>query len=117
MMTNTGDRIDEFKSDIAAMKLKTGSASKEQPLLVASVLVMLAGIVLAIVSFFSSANQSDVRDQNELIILAITGLAISVVGAALFLRYSLAKFLRFWLLRQSYEQQAAIEEIARRLGH
>ena len=45
--------------------------------------------------------------------LAIAGLAISVVGGFLFLRYSLAKFLRFWLLRQVYEQRA--ESTKRRL--
>ena len=38
------------------------------------------------------------------------GLAISIAGGFLFLRYSLAKFFRFWLLRQVYEQRAAIHE-------
>jgi hypothetical protein len=42
--------------------------------------------------------------------LAATGIAISVVGGFLFLRYSLARFLRFWLLRQSYEQRLAVDE-------
>jgi hypothetical protein len=44
--------------------------------------------------------------------LAIAGLATSVVGGFLFLRYSLARFLRFWLLRQTYEQRVAIDEAA-----
>ena len=38
-------------------------------------------------------------------ILALVGVTVSILGAALFLRYSLARFLRFWLLRLIYEQQ------------
>ena len=49
-------------------------------------------------------------DSNSYMPLAIGGLAITVTGGFIFLRYSLAKFLRFWLLRQSYEQRAAIDE-------
>jgi hypothetical protein len=48
-------------------------------------------------------------DSNAYGPLGMTGLATSVVGAAVFLRYSLADFLRWWLLRQSYELQAAAE--------
>jgi len=39
--------------------------------------------------------------------LAFFGIGLSIAGAALFLRYSLARFLRFWLLRLIYEQQDA----------
>ena len=39
------------------------------------------------------------------IILAVFGLTLSVAGMAVFLRYSIGRFLRFWLLRLIYEQQ------------
>ena len=38
-------------------------------------------------------------------------MSVAVVGAAIFLRYSLAQFLRFWLARLIYEQQAATDRI------
>ena len=43
-------------------------------------------------------------------------LGLAVVGAAVFLRYSLARFLRFWLLRQLYEGQANIDRLVGALG-
>jgi hypothetical protein len=43
-------------------------------------------------------------------------LAVAVTGAAVFLRYSLARFLRFWLLRQLYEGQSHIDQIVGALG-
>jgi hypothetical protein len=39
-----------------------------------------------------------------------------VLGGALFLRYSMAKFLRFWLLRQLYEGQAHVDEVVAAMG-
>jgi hypothetical protein len=46
-----------------------------------------------------------------MIITALIGVSITVVGAALFLRYSIAQFLRFWLARLSYEQQHQTDRV------
>ena len=81
------------------------------------VVLMVAGIAIALGAYSASLNVTatpgtnvDVLDSNSFTPLAIAGLATSVTGGFLFLRYSLAKFLRFWLLRQSYEQRAAIDD-------
>ena len=99
------DRAEEFKEQIAAMRTKTSNASSEQVLLVIGILLMLVGIGLGIGSYFSATNSSQALDQNELIILAISGVSISLMGVAVFLRYSIGRFLRFWLLRQIYENR------------
>jgi hypothetical protein len=120
-MIETSDRIEQFKSEIAQMKLKTGTTSKENALQVLSVILMIAGAAVAFGAYRASLNVKatpssnvDILDSNSYLPLAVTGLTISVIGGFLFLRYSLAKFLRFWLLRQSYEQKAAIDEVAAR---
>lgn len=109
-MTDT-NRIDEFKADVADLKLKTGVSGSEKLLQVLGVALMVVGIVLAFVCYFSSTNQTDLRDQTELVILALAGVGLTVSGAALFLRYSIAKFLRVWLLRQMYEDRRHLDEI------
>ena len=101
----TEDRAEEFQEQIAAMRTKTSRGSSEQVLLVIGILLMLAGIVLGFISYFSSTNTDKALDQNELIILAITGVSLSLLGVAIFLRYSISRFLRFWLLRQIYENR------------
>jgi hypothetical protein len=117
-MTDT-DRISQFKSDIAEMKLKTGGGSKEGPLQAVGVLLMVVGIALTAVSYFATKNitpdvlkQGPLRDASAYTQLALLGLTLAVVGAAMFLRYSLAKFFRLWLLRQIYEGQAHVDQIA-----
>jgi hypothetical protein len=45
------------------------------------------------------------------VVSAVAFLALTVFGAAIFLRYALANFLRMWLLRQLYEGQANTDRI------
>ena len=104
------DRIDAFKTDIEDMKLKS-SSQKERGLQLLAVLLMIGGVITAFSAYFSSTHQDDFRDQNELIILAIASLSLVLIGAIMFVRYSMAKFLRFWLLRQFYEGQDHIDRI------
>ena len=117
MMSQSNDRAQQFKTEIAEMRLKTGRARVENLLQVLGVVLMVAGVAIALGAYSASLNVTatpgtnvDVLDSNSYTPLAIAGLAISVTGGFLFLRYSLAKFLRFWLLRQSYEQRAAIDD-------
>ncbi len=77
---------------------------------------MVAGVVLAFVAYQVSLGKDDSRDIDSLQILAIAMLALAVVGGAVFLRYSLARFLRFWLLRQLLEGQAHIDAVVAALA-
>lgn len=110
-------RIDEFRSEVEALKLKTGAGSSERVLQIIGAVLMVAGIVVALVSYITANNQNsgdlaiDNLEHNELIILALAGVAMSITGGFLFLRYSLARFFRFWLLRQIYESRTLIDEL------
>ena len=109
------DRVDQFKADMADMKLKTGTASKEGLLQTVGGVLMAAGIVLTVVAYNASLNTKlnlkGQLDSSSYLSLTVVGLAITVAGTGMFLRYSFAKFLRLWLLRQSYENQANIERL------
>ena len=109
-------RADQLRTDAAALKLKTDRAGKERGLQILGVVLMVAGIAIAFAAYRSALNVQatpgsnvDVLNSNAYGPLGMTGLATSVVGAAVFLRYSLADFFRWWLLRQSYDMQAAVE--------
>jgi hypothetical protein len=116
-MTDTNDRAEQFKAEIAEMKLKTARTNVENIWLIVGIVLIIGGVALAFGSYSASQNVTatpgtnvDLLDSNSYIALAITGLAITVAGGFVFLRYSLARFLRFWLLRQIYEQRAARDD-------
>ena len=111
------NRVDQFKADIAEMKLRDPRASRERMLLVLGVVLMVLGVVLAVVAYFQSHgasagfNTEGPAEQRDAIVIGIVGASLGIVGAALFLRYSMAQFLRFWLARVIYEQKAQTDRI------
>ena len=113
----TSDRIDQFRNDVADMNLKAGNAGMESALLIIGVVLMIVGIVIGFLSWIQSRNLGDPRDIQTAIVLTLTGVTLSIFGAALFLRYSIAKFLRMWLLRNLYEGQANTDRIVDAVSH
>ena len=102
------ERVERFKGDIEALKLKTGRAPREGALQTLGAVLMVAGIVMGFIGYSSSLN-TDVSvkgqlDSSSYLTLAVIGVAVTVAGTGMFIRYSLAKFLRVWLLRQTLRE-------------
>lgn len=108
----TENRIDQFKADVSAMKVKTPGGRRDSVMQAVGGLLMVVGVVAAYITYQSSTTQSDARNIQSQIILALFFLTLSVIGAALFVFASIARFLRVWLLRQVYEGQENIERLA-----
>jgi hypothetical protein len=103
--TASGARTEAFKSQVSDLKIKDSNSSKDPMLMGLGLLVMVAGVVVAVVSYFMSHGTSNSLSQNDALTIGMIGIALSVLGAALFLRYSFSNFLRFWLARVIFEQQ------------
>jgi len=103
--TEPASRREQFEEEIAAVRIRTGKAEAEQRWTIVGLVALVGGVVLTVVAYATSTGMSDTRDVLSAGILALVGVALSVAGLGLFLRYSLARFLRFWLLRLIYEQQ------------
>ncbi len=100
-----GGRREQFEEEIAAVRIRTGKAEAEQRFTILGVVAMVAGVVVCLVAYFAATGEAFTNDILELLVLGAFGIALTILGAAVFLRYSLARFLRFWLLRLIYEQQ------------
>jgi len=61
--------------------------------------LMIVGLIAAVVAVMLSQASDNPLDQSTQISLGIAGLTVACVGGAVFLRYSIGEFLRFWLLR------------------
>ena len=104
-------RVDQFKSEIAEMKLPDQASGRDRLLLRTGGVLMVVAVVLAPVAYFVSHGTTNALQQRDALVLAVIALVMAVVGGALFLRYSLAQFLRFWLARLSWEQQAQTDRV------
>jgi len=96
--------VPEPKADAEALLLKLGLA------------LPLLGVVLILVAWWNAAGTKYVADQMPMLISGgLFGLALIIVGLGLFLRFSLARLLRFWLARLVVEQQAQTDRIVEAL--
>jgi hypothetical protein len=106
-----GDRVDEFEAELARLRIRASSPTTEQRLLVAGLAAMPIGVLLIVVGYIGASGTTDFSSQVPYLISGgVLGLGLIIVGAVLFLRYSLARYLRFWLLRLIYEERTRSEQ-------
>ncbi len=110
-MIESPDRVTEFKAEVADMRLADPAASRDRLFLKAAIALLVLGPVLGIVAYVLSHGTTNPLQQRDAIVIALVGVSVSVVGAALYLRYALAAFLRFWLARLTYEQKAQTDRV------
>ncbi len=110
------DRIDQFRQDVAALDLKTPADDKERVYLLASIGCMVAGVVAILGAYWGVSGTAIVAQQLPYLISGGgIGLALVIVGAALFVRFSLSRYLRFWLIREIYEQRTQTDRVVESL--
>jgi hypothetical protein len=114
-MIESHERVEQFKQEISDMKVRDPATGRDRVWLRIGVVLMVAGLLVAIIGYIMSTGTTSDLEQRDAMVLALCGLTGAVVGAAVFLRYSIAGFLRFWLARLVYEQQAQTDRIVEKL--
>ena len=99
------DRVDRLQTEAAQLGVKSGNHQRDGMLQTVGLVLMVAAVIVVLIAYSASLGSNDPRDIQSFIVLSVGMLAMAVLGGALFLRYSLSRFLRFWLLRQLYENQ------------
>lgn len=102
---DANDPTTRFLRDVAEIRLK--AAGRDAALLRLGGAMMPLGVVLGVVAWFLSHNTDNPLNQRDALIVALIGVTVSIVGVGLFLRYSLAEFLRFWMARLIHHQDQA----------
>jgi hypothetical protein len=115
-MQGQPDRIEQFKADISELKITDPSSSRDLLGTRLGLAAMAAGVVLPLLAYFMSHGTTNALTQRDAIILALLGVALAMVGAALYLKGALAGFLRFWLVRDLHERRAQTDRIVQTLG-
>jgi hypothetical protein len=115
-MSETDERVEQFRTEVAALGLSDPATRRDRSLLRVGALMLMVGPALAIIAYFSSHVAVNSAEQSDAQVVALIGLTLAVAGGALFVRYSLAHFLRFWLARLSFEQSSNTDRIIESLA-
>ncbi len=110
------DRIEQFKADIADLRIADPSTSRDQRAVTIGLGMMALGLVLPVVAYAMSHGTTNPLGQRDAIVLALVGVASAVVGGFVYLKGALAGFLRFWLVRELHERRAQTDRIVEQFG-
>lgn len=112
-VNNNDARIEQFKTEVDGLKLKGSSGENEHRWLVVGIVLVVVGVALAVLGAVtvSTAGGSPADQRANMAQGSFLGIALLIVGAAVFVRYSLARYLRFWLIRMTYESRANTDRI------
>jgi hypothetical protein len=95
----------DFEAEVAKLKTTSNSGPSDRRVASLGMIVAVVGLVIIVVMYSQATGQGDQRDQMESLIMAIFGLGLVIFGSILYLRNSMTRFLRLWLLRLIYEQR------------
>jgi hypothetical protein len=108
--TMSSERLARFQADVGSLKAG-GGANPER---VGTWVGIAAGVVGAVIAIVAYA-QAQSADRQEYIfryqILAGIGLAVALAGAIVWIRNSLTRYLRWWLIRMVYEQREQTDRL------
>jgi hypothetical protein len=96
-------RADRFARELAGLKISDPAAGHPRLWQRLGGALMVLGIAAGVTAYLVSHRTTSSLTQGDAITIGLGGVTLSVTGAAIFLRYSLTGFLRFWMARQSFE--------------
>ncbi len=108
-------RLNEFEADIRRLGVKGGNAEPERWMALAGLVATIAGLILVIIGLVGVRGSDSQLAQGDNMAMMWLGLAIAVVGAVLWARYSFSRYLRYWLVRQIFEDRAQTDRIVEAL--
>jgi hypothetical protein len=111
-MNDNTQRIEQFRAEVADMRLRDPATGLDRLLVRLGVVGLVTGLGFGVAAWFISHGTRNPLQQRDAIVVALLGLTIAVVGGALFVKGAMAGFLRFWMARLCYEQQAQADRIA-----
>ena len=112
MQQENSERVDAFRAEIDSMKVRASGAQSERRILALGVVAIVVGLTLTIIGGVQVTNTVDPADQRAFMATGtFLGIAFLIAGAAFFVRYSLSRYMRFWLIRLIHESRANTDRL------
>ncbi len=115
-MTSNETRADRFVRELAELKIPDPAAGRPRLWQRLGAVLMVLGPVLGVTAYLVSHRTTSPLVQGDAVTVGLAAVTVSLVGSALFLRYSLTGFLRFWMARQSHALAVLADRLDREAG-
>jgi hypothetical protein len=109
--TMSSARLDQLRDEVAKLKVTGGAANPERLAGKWGIGLTIFGFVVAFVSWWSAFNAGNYADIYRSQIFGTIGIGISIVGIVIWVRNSLTRYMRFWIIRLVYEQREQTDRL------
>jgi hypothetical protein len=105
-------RIEEFLGGVYTLRVPSQTERRERRLYWSGIALALAGLVAIGLGWWGASGTKYVYQELPYVISGgIFGVALVLLGAVLFARYSMARLLRYWLARLVADQQIQTDRV------
>ena len=110
----SSSRLAQFEEEVGKLKVTGGGANPERLGSQWGIGLTILGFVIAVVAWFGAL---DAKGDNAAVsalrseTFAFIGVGLAVVGIVIWLRNSLTRYLRYWIIRLVYEQREQTERL------
>ena len=113
--TMSSTRLSQFEEEVAKLKVTGGGANPERLGSRWGIGLTILGFVIAIISWWNALDNADAVSALRSQIFGLIGIGVAVVGVVIWLRNSLTRYLRYWIIRLVYEQREQTERLIQAL--
>jgi hypothetical protein len=110
------DRAEEFLAAVYALQIPSQTVRRERRLFAAGIVIVLAGFAAIGLGWYGASGTKYVYQEIPYVVSGGIFVALVVLGAALFARYSAARLLRFWLARIVADQQLQTDRVVQAIA-
>jgi hypothetical protein len=111
----SSERLAQFQDEVAKLKVTGGGANPERLGAQWGIGLTIVGFVVAIVAYWSALDSKNTNTQLRSQIIAIIGIGLALVGIVIWVRNSMTRYLRYWIIRLVYEQREQTDALIKAL--
>ena len=104
-------RLDQLREEVGQLKVTGGAANPERLAGKWGIGLTIFGFVIAFVSWWSAFNAGDFASLDRAAVFAGLGIGVALIGIVIWLRNSLTRYMRFWIIRLVYEQREQTDRL------
>ena len=108
-------RLAQFQEEVAKLKVTGGGANPERLGAQWGIALTIIGIVIMVIAYFSARQDTLQEYILRDTIAALGGFAVAIIGIVIWIRNSLTRYLRYWIIRLVYEQREQTDQIVEAL--
>ena len=116
--TSDSGRLEEFHQEVGQLRASGGRANPDRWVFRIGLIFTLVGLAFTVVSFIMTGRPYDSQSTShhlsnhlDLVVSALFGLSLTLIGLVMITVSSFRRFMRYWLVRLIYEYREQTDRV------